>query len=435
MARILNNVGNPGASPVYVVDPLTGTYIQPLSDGSSPASILFANSPAVDAFSRLRASLPVNLFNSTLQYGLAPLEWNEVDTSGGATTWLSNESAALLSVTSTTGSSVVRQTKRYFRYQPGKSQLILCTFNMQGIQAGVTKEIGYGDANNGLFLRISDQAYFVVRTSTSGSVVETTIPQSQWNVDKFDGTGPSGITIDWTKAQILEIDFQWLGTGRVRFGFSINGCTFLAHQVLNANNITLVYMATANLPMRCAITQVSSGVSATMKQICTSVIAEGGVDSVSAYEFGISNGITTVAVTTRRPILSIQRAATFNGLVSRGAFNLQMFGAYAVTNDAYIELVYGGTLTGAAFSAVNSNSQFNKDTSATAITGGITISTLFANTGSGHTSGNVFNASTNLQYSMGLDVSGANAPVLSVVATSFNSTSNVSAQLQWDEYY
>jgi hypothetical protein len=55
---------------------------------------------------------------------------------------------------------------------------------------------------------------------------ETVVPQTNWNIDKLDGTGISGITLDISKAQILWMDIEWLGLGTVRIGFVINGNLF-----------------------------------------------------------------------------------------------------------------------------------------------------------------------------------------------------------------
>jgi hypothetical protein len=83
----------------------------------------------VDAFGRLRVSSPYTLFDSQSRYASD----NSFDTStatGGTATFNTNQSSTSLAVTTTNGSSAVRQTYRYFPYQPGKSLLILATFVM-----------------------------------------------------------------------------------------------------------------------------------------------------------------------------------------------------------------------------------------------------------------------------------------------------------------
>jgi hypothetical protein len=71
-----------------------------------------------------------------------------------------------------------------------------------------------------------------------GGVDNEIVPQSQWNVDRLDGTGPSKVNIDFTKSQIFVTDYQWLGVGRVRFGFYAYGKIHYCHQILNIKSLS-----------------------------------------------------------------------------------------------------------------------------------------------------------------------------------------------------
>ena len=231
-----------------------------------------------DAFGRLRVSEPYTLFDSQNRFQIDPQF--DTSTSGSATaTHLSNESTVAMNVTTTSGDEVIRQTKRVFPYQPGKSLLALMTFVMAPTQTNLRQRVGYFGANDGLYLEQNDtDVRFVLRKSTSGSVDDTEyVTQANWNVDKFDGTGPSGITLDLTKAQILFFDIEWLGVGDVRCGFYSQGKPVIAHIFQNENVKDKVYMKTAILPVRYEITAtgaLSSG--ATLRQICSTVASEGG---------------------------------------------------------------------------------------------------------------------------------------------------------------
>ena len=93
-------------------------------------------------------------------------------------------------------------------------------------------------------------------TITSGAVVITKrsqqrVVQSSWNIDKCDGTGPSGYNVDLTKMQMLYIDYSWYGAGAIRFGFkNQRGEIIYAHRIPNANIRTEAYMRSGNLPSR-----------------------------------------------------------------------------------------------------------------------------------------------------------------------------------------
>jgi hypothetical protein len=163
------------------------------------------------------------LFDSSHRYKDNGL-WNSNTASGGAVTFQANEGLVDLSVTTTSGSLVYRETTKVFSYQPGKSLLVLNTFVMAPTKTNLRQRVGYFGADNGMYIELDNSTLsFVKRSSTSGSLVETRVAQANWNLDKMDGAGPSGLTLDITKAQILWMDIEWLGLGSVRMGFVING--------------------------------------------------------------------------------------------------------------------------------------------------------------------------------------------------------------------
>lgn len=252
---------------------------------------------SIDAFGRWRVSNPTTLFDSKTIFDnpdLAnsventPLFFDNAETSGsGTSTSLRiNEASQRISVGNLTAGTRVRQSKQRFNYQSGKSQEIIITFCMNSLDAGVTKRAGYFDSNNGLFLELAGEtAKLVQRSYVTGAVVDDAVSQSSWNIDQFDGAGPSGVTLDFTKSQILFIDFEWLGVGRVRMGFVVDGVIYYAHEFLNANNLTTVYMSTPNLPIRWEISNDGTGAASDLDCNCSSVISEGGVQQTGAVKY------------------------------------------------------------------------------------------------------------------------------------------------------
>ncbi len=243
-----------------------------------------SESGAGDAFGRQRVSQPVAHLESKLLFDKQPLIWNEV-LANGAT---SVHSTADSSVTMTVGGgteSAVRTTKISANYQPGRSQLILMTGNLNGHVANVTKRIGYFNDNDGLFFE-SDGTTLRVVVRKGGS--DTAVAQTDWNHDKLDGTGPSGIILDPTKAQLFSIDFEWLSVGRVRFSFYFHGLPILVHEVLHANLATSSYMASPNLPLRYQIT--STGGSSSLVQLCSVTLSEGAPDDLGIIRSASTDG-------------------------------------------------------------------------------------------------------------------------------------------------
>ena len=232
------------------------------------SEIAYRNSPNIDAFGRLRVSNPFTLFDSSHRYSDNGL-WATSTSASGAAVFNTNQGLVDLNVTTASGSEVLRETVKVFSYQPGKSLLVLSTFAMSPAKTNLRQRIGYFGVANGYYLEQNDSTIsFVERTSVSGSLVNTPIAKSSWNVDKMDGTGPSGVTLDLTKAQILFMDLEWLGVGTVRIGFVIDGNFCVCHKFQHANIITTTYITTASLPLRYEITNtgLTSGVS-TLKQI------------------------------------------------------------------------------------------------------------------------------------------------------------------------
>lgn len=166
------------------------------------------------------------------------------------------------------------------------------TFNFNGAVANITKREGFFDEKNGLFLELdsTDAVNFVRRTYASGTAVDNKVAQASWNLDTMDGNGASGIELDWTKTQILFMDFEWLGVGRVRMGFVIDGNIYYAHEFLNTNSLDVVYMTTPNLPLRSEISNDGTGVAATMDQICSSVASEGGSQDLGITRYASTAG-------------------------------------------------------------------------------------------------------------------------------------------------
>jgi hypothetical protein len=202
-------------------------------------------STSSDAFGRLRVSNPFTLFDSSHRYQDNGL-WSTATATSGTSTFNSNEGCIDLAVTTANGSSVTRETTRVFSYQPGKSLLVMNTFVFNPAKTGLRQRVGYFNSDNGIFVELNDSTLsFVKRSSVTGSVVETSVAKSSWNVDKLDGTGPSGITADFTKAQIFWMDLEWLGVGNIRLGFIYNGQFVHCHTFQHANISSTTYITTA----------------------------------------------------------------------------------------------------------------------------------------------------------------------------------------------
>ena len=352
-----------------------------LSDRLSPSGTL------TDAFGRLRVSQPFTLFDSSHRFGDNNL-WSTSNTAGGTYSFVTNQSTVALTVNSAADAEVIRETTKVFSYQPGKSLLIMTSFTMNAPKTNLRQRVGYFGSQNGVYLENDGVTnYFVLRSYTTGSVVETRVPQSDWNVDKFDGQGYSGqgtapehITgLDTSKTNILWFDIEWLGVGDLRCGFIVDGRMVTAHVFHNDNRNTVPYMTTASLPLRHEIKNVgaTSG-SSTLNQICSTVQSEGGYE-LNGLQQAVGNPIGT-------PI-SLTTAGTYYNLISLRLKSthldaiavLTAISLLAVTNNAVVnwQIRATGTTNGGTWVSAGTSSGVEYKIDGGTITGGRILASGF----------------------------------------------------------
>lgn len=390
-----------------------------------------------DAFGRQRVSHPETLFDMNHIYDKQPLYVEEVLTSGGTGTHLPNEAAVQMAVTTTVGSRVVRQTKRYFNYQAGKSLLVMLTgVLVDATNTGVRSRIGFFDddndktvdsGGNGIFFEYSGGTMKIVKRSfISGSQVDTAISPVDWSEgDQLNGNGPSGITLDPTKAQIFWMDLEWLGVGTVRCGIVHNGEYITLHKFHHANNIASVYMTRASLPIRYEIQQITGAAAASMKQICATVISEGGHHKTGRV--CSRPRTTTVNInTTLVPIISIRLRAGYE----RAMLQLVSSDILTTANQQLIyQVLYGANVTGGTWvthDATNSGVEYN--ISATAVTGGRIVDSGYVGSAKRQS---VFD--TNTFDSAGVSIAGT--PEIITIAALATGAAATYGSITWQETY
>ena len=334
----------------------------------NPQVLQTSGTTSTDAFGRLRVSNPFTLFDSSHRYSDNG-HWVESTTSGGSSSHNSDEGLMDMTVTTVSGAQVLRETRRVFNYQPGKSLLSILSFNFNEAKANLKQRMGYFGAENGCYFEQdgTGEPSFVKRSSVTGSVVETKISQSNWNIDRLNGTGPSGITLDLTKVQILWFDIEWLGAGTIRCGFLINGAYVHCHSFRHANVTEGTYITTATLPIRAEIINTDTTASpSTMKQICATVASEGGYqlhgDSENA-KLPIASPRDLTSASTTYPLVSIRlKSNRLDGVVILDSLNV-----LGLTNNANYcwEVVQGGSTTGGSWVSAGTSSLVEYNITAT----------------------------------------------------------------------
>lgn len=408
--------------------------------------IKYADSPNLDAFGRLRVSNNETILENFFPYDKEPLLVSELTAGTASSTW-TTASTIHMSIGNSNGDRIVRQSKVYAKYQPGKSQLVLCTgiLNDQGGVEGLRSRIGYFDdlndksvgiiRGNGLFFELNGNTLYVVKRKTvfTGGTPEhqeKRVPKSEWNLDRMDGSGdennPSGLEIDISKGQIFLIDFEWLGLGRVRYGFVLKGLIYYVHEETHYNELTSTYINTPILPIRYEFENIS-GVTHTsnMYQVCGAVSSEADFSELGKI-LSVDNGVSTRTVsTTLTPILSVRLQERYN----RSVAELISYSLINITSNRFIRFgVYLNAEITSPTWEEQTGGKLEYDVSAPSID--VSAATLIA---SGYISDKAFDTA-NIKNILNLssDISG-NRDIITIAAQSISSTADMLASLRLQE--
>ena len=331
------------------------------------------DSGSIDAFGRLRASMPTTLFDSKTLHNKASLFWSQTAVGVGADVRFTSElnDASVTLSAANVGAYAIRQTTQRFNYQPGKSQLAIFTGILNPVSNAIKR---YGlfqslsaapyQPNCGLYFETTSDSIAVVQQNDGFLVPSLSALRNDWNIDKLDGSGPSGKVLRLSAANIFLIDYEWLGVGRVRFGTVIDGQICYCHAFNNAGNVQGAYIRTPNLPVRAEIRQTGAG-ACSMKTICCSVMSEGGSDFTGITRAVDSGAALTVAANTRRAILGVRLQynkldsvnEVLNASVAVLASNNQYSPyKYELLHNPYTTTTHG--VTGGTWTDVSENSNF-----------------------------------------------------------------------------
>lgn len=332
------------------------------------------DSGAVDAFGRTRTSAPFTLFDSTMRYDKRSDQWFDSIIGSGTSTYLANESSVAMATTTASGDTVLRRTKQNFPYQPGKSMMVLQSFVGTAPTAGLIQEVGLFNNDNGIMVRASGTTLqFVIRSKASGSIVESVVNQSSWNINTLDD-------LNFAKAQILAIDLEWLGVGRVRTGFVVDGEIIYCHEFDHYNVLDSVYMTTAILPLSYRIHNASTQASGrTLKHICCSILSEGGYEPDGAI-YSVNHDLASVPNTSGERLTAGIRMAS--GRTGNVILPVRISTTTNSSDLVLWRLRLNPTLSGVTWSAAQNGRGNVEVTTSGAFSGGTIIDSGFVSQGS-----------------------------------------------------
>jgi len=333
-------------------------------------AVKYSDSPNIDAFGRLRIAAVTNLLDIKHVYDKNPLQVDEV-TAGTATSVFSQEYARVRMSTSSNNDLVIRKTKTHPIYQPGKSQLFEASFSNFQLETNVIKRVGgfttitastYDSVFDGFFLEsngVSNTISFQIwRSGTTIFSAATTT----WDTSEFDP-----VNLDWSNTQLVLIDYQWLGVGRMRFGIALSGQTIYFTEHNCSNNESSVYMSSPNQPIRYEIRQVGSG-SGSFDMICSQVSTEGALNGLYSTVGVIHSTTATLSSSgTKYPYIGYRLKPLYKSVTSQFS-NLSILNT---SNDNYLTTIeFNPTLSATPTwtDIPNSPFQYSLGTGATTIT-------------------------------------------------------------------
>jgi hypothetical protein len=434
--EIKNDSGNPiPVNGSVSISSLPEVEIKNDSGNPIPVSMGFG---AIDAFGRQRVSEPFTLGDYKHLYGIDPA-FIDYTGNGGAIQFVKNKACCTLSTTSNPSSFIIHQTKFYHHYMPGKSQVIFSSINFGGATPNVVKRTGYFDDNDGIYFEQAGDGTlsWVIRSFVSGAPIEVRKTQSQWNLD----------TVPWLNilnTQLVAIDFQWLGVGRVRVGFAHDGIVVYVHEFLHSNYLPTVYMSNPNLPIRCEIRNVGATTGGSMDQICSTVFSEGGYVEAGQDWSTITSTLKTIAAGVTAPVMAIRLKNAFHTYSNRMIVrmgNLNVFSDGGNIMWRLIKLPAQSSLTGSTWVDVNTDSGVQYNVTATAWSNGqemdsgfVGASTQGSQKAGGAPASNIPSSAKKNYIVQNFD--STDSEIFLVVATNLGAQStNVGVSMQWREIY
>ena len=330
---------------------------------------------------------------STYTFSKNVLNWDEQSTGTGSVVHAPEYGMVKFSVGSNAGDEVIRQTKRVQRYIPGRSAEVAMSVIFGTPTTGIRKRIGLFDNTDGVYFEDGgDGTYYVAcRRKVGASFVDTRVAREDWNYDKLDGTGPSGIVADPTALQHIVIEYEWYGAGQVEFKYIIDNNSFPVHRFNHANRQAVPWASTASLPVRVEMTNVAGTVGThEFYQGSHSFATEGNTELLGRQN-SISSAITgktLTAANTFYPVVALRLKTTaLNSVVLPDSFS----GATLDNTNVFIRLVEGANVTGGTWVSYSDDSPVEYNITATGYTNGIPIETVFV---SATNQGNIYHLNT-----------------------------------------
>ena len=391
----------------------------------------------LDAFSRLRVSTPQPLLEVMFTHDLSPLMVETSVVTSATVAHSGDLASAVLTTTTANGSKAILQTRQWAPYAPGKSQLAIATFQFGAAVANVARRVGYWNGSDGIFLQQTTAGVSINLDTSIVDGLDQTAAQADFNLDPLDGSGPSGVLANWSVANIVCIDLQFLGVGRVRCGLDVGGSIVWFHQFVNANLLDVQpYMRRASLPLRWEIENTAASAGATMQAICGQVMSEGGVAEGIGHTFAANNAANIATSTNRATVFAIRPKTEWPASSGREPHAVIIPGDLSVSSVGaaiLVEVFYAPTFSGGNWSSADANSAVEFSVNSTVSAVGTEVAAFFVPSGGTGVNAGTGSRTIASQYPLTVNIDGTTQRGLLVTATTLTGTGTARAALTWRE--
>lgn len=315
--------------------------------------------------------------NVQFQYNLATYDVTTATVDTGTAT--QSDHNAIVSTGSGVSGSATIQSIDSLRYIPGHEGYAHFTTLFGTPVAGVTQKIGIYDDENGFFIGFMGEDFFIGRRRDT---VDYVVLQSEFNLDKLDGSGTEGLNIDFTKGNVWRITYGWLGYAVIIFEVMESDGTWTAfHKIEYPNANTETNIGNPVLPMRMKIMKTDGAATAdvTMKTGSWNAgIVNGLSECCNRYQ-SFAATATITATNSLTNIFTLKSISSFQTLTNKIRTRILFLSAACDGNKLVsIRLIKNAVLAlTATYTYIDSgNSTIQYDTTATTLSGGTTLCTL-----------------------------------------------------------
>ena len=361
-----------------ISDPDNPGQIQKIDRFGATVNTFTDGAPKFTPFSEIQVGQTQLIREYRFPYGTDSALFYDNLLTGSTITHESDRANVVLTNPTTSGALAQRTTNFYHPHYPGIGNQVELVVQVGDIgKANVVRRWGVYDDNNGFYWELDNTTLsVVVRSDSTGSIVNTITNQSDFNLDKLDGSDSIGFTLDVSNGHAYFIEYAGAGTGKVRFGVATEaGENIVAHEYTQIGN--LPYIRTTSLPLRVEQENTAGSGSSSEFRVNTMLAEHTSIVHSTGQKFSTASALATITQASGEiPIFSIRPKATFGGIANHAIIKGISLNCMNIGNTGDSPVVFkvrmvddsAAILTGESFASHLTISTAEIDTSASSFT-------------------------------------------------------------------